>query len=135
MRAFFRAGPGLRLWSLAVQGVLVLLGAVMAFRIAGFAVAKGTLFGGLVAAASAALLVWRMRAAEKRESGDARQELRFIYRTGLERFALVAMLLAAGMGPFGLDRLGLVAGLVLGQLAWLIAVSASGLKGRTNFKD
>lgn len=129
MRAFFRAGAGLRLRFLAVQGMLVLLGVMLAYRIAGFAAAKGTLFGGLVAAASAALLVWRMRAAEKRESGNAQQELWLIYRTGLERFVLVVILLAAGMGPLGLDRLGVVAGLILGQLAWLIVASASGLKG------
>lgn len=115
--------------------MLVLLGVVLAYRIAGVAAAKGALFGGLVAEASAALLVWRMRAAEQRESKNAQQELRLIYRTSLERFALVVMLLAAGMGPLGLDRLGVVAGLILGQMAWLIAVSASGLKGRMNFKD
>ena len=135
MRAFFRTGAGLRLRSLVVQGMLVLLGVVLAYRIAGFAAAYGALFGGLVAVASAALLVWRMCAAEKSESRNAQQALRLIYRTGLERFALVVMLLAAGMGPLGLDRLGVVAGLILGQMAWLIAVSASGLKGRTNFKD
>lgn len=117
------------------QGLIVLVGAVLAYLLGGFTAACAVMFGCLVAVASAALLMWRMRAAEKRESGDARQELRLMYRTGLERFALVAALLASGMGPLGLDRLGVVAGLILGQLAWIIAASAGGLKGRTNFKD
>lgn len=119
--------------ALMVQGLLVLVGVVLAYLLGGFTAACAVMFGGWVTVASAALLVWRMRAAEKRESGNARQELLFIYRTGLERFALVVILLAAGMGPFGLDRLGVVAGLILGQLAWLIAASASGLKGPDEF--
>jgi hypothetical protein len=56
-----------------------------------------------------------------------------MYRTGLERFALVAAFLAAGMGPLGLDRLGVVTGLISGQLAWIIAASASGLTGPDKF--
>jgi len=108
--------------------MIVLVGVVLAYLPGGFTAACAVMFGGLVTVAGAALLMWRMRKAEQRESGNARQELWLIYRTGLDRFVLVAALLAAGMGPLGLDRLGVVAGLILGQMAWIIAASASGLK-------
>lgn len=51
---------------------------------------------------------------------DAHYELRSFIFSGLERFVVVGLLLAAGMGPLGLDPLGVVGGFVAGQLTWLL---------------
>lgn len=102
--------------------------------------ALATLYGGLIAMLNAGLLLWRMRYAQhraemqqdagsdRRAAGvNAQQDLRLIYRTGFERLLLAGVLLALGMGPLKLDPLAVVAGFVLGQCAWLVAVAAGGV--------
>ncbi len=104
----------------------MLVGVVLVYAVYGQANAFAVIFGGLVALANSVLLAWRMRAAKRLINTDAQQELRMLYRTGMERFVLVVVFLALGMGVLKLDPLVLIAGFVLGQLAWLVGVTISG---------
>ena len=116
--------------ALLVQGALVLAAALLVYATYGQASAVAGLFGGLVALANNGLLAWRMWGAERRVNTDAQHDLRMLYRTGLERFALVAFFLALGMGVLKLDPPVMIAGFVLGQLAWLVGVTIR--PGRTH---
>ena len=117
------------------QGMIVLVGVMLAYLHGGLIAAGAAMFGGLVAVANTGLLMWRMRSAGPGEYGSAQRVLWRVYRTGLERFALVGVLLALGMVLFEQDRSAVVAGLVLGQLAWLVVAPTSGVKGPASFKD
>lgn len=109
-----------------MQGALVLAAATLVGAIYGQANALAVIFGGLVALANSVLLAWRMRAAKRRVNTVVQQDLRMLYRTGMERFVLVVALLALGMGVLKLGSPALIAGFVLGQLAWLVGVTTSG---------
>jgi len=109
--------------ALLVQGGSVLMAALLVYWVYGQASTLAILFGGLVALANSGMLAWRMRAAERRDDLDAQRDLRMIYRTGLERFVLVVFFLALGMGVLKLDPSVMIAGFVLGQMAWLIGVA------------
>ncbi|HUW27121.1 MAG TPA: ATP synthase subunit I [Sulfuriferula sp.] len=113
--------------ALLVQGGLVLVAAILVYAIYGQARTLAVIYGGLVTLANSILLAWRMRAAKRRINPDVGQDLRMLYRTSLERFVLVVAFLALGMGILKLDPLALIAGFVLGQLAWLVGVTTSGV--------
>ena len=116
--------------ALLVQGGSVLVAAILVYAVYGQASAMAVVFGGLVALANSGLLAWRMRVAKRRVDTDAQQDLRMLYRTSLERFALVVFFLALGMGVLKLDPPVMIAGFVLGQLAWLVGVTIR--PGRTH---
>lgn len=99
------------------------MAAILVYLVYGQANATATGFGGLVALANSGLLAWRMRVAKRCDDTDAQRNLRMVYRTGLERFALVVFFLALGMGVLKLDPAVMIAGFVLGQMAWLIGVA------------
>jgi len=105
----------------------VLVAAILVYAIYGQARTLAVIYGGLVTLANSILLAWRMRAAKRRINPDVGQDLRMLYRTSLERFVLVVAFLALGMGILKLDPLALIAGFVLGQLAWLVGVTTSGV--------
>ena len=114
--------------TLLLQTVVVALGGLLAGGFfGGGSAALAVLYGGFIAMLNAGILLWRTHLAQRRAAIDARQDLRLMYRTGLERLLLAGVLLALGMGPLKLDPLMLVAGFVLGQCAWLVAVTAGGL--------
>jgi len=93
--------------------------APVAYAAAGLGAATGALFGGFVAVCNAGVIGWRMdRGAD---DPDAHRQLRLAYRTSIERFALVGVLLAAGLGPLGLAPHYLVGGFVAGQLALMVS--------------
>ena len=112
--------------ALLVQGALVLAAALLVYATYGQASAVAGISGGLVALANSGLLAWRMWTARRLNKTDAQRDLRMLYRTGLERFALVAIFLTLGMGILKLDPLIMIAGFVLGQLGWLVGVTMSG---------
>lgn len=125
---------------LLLQAVAVMFGGLLAYGFfGGGSAALAALYGGLIAMLNAGLLLWRMRFAQhraemrqdagsdRRADVNAQQDLRLIYRTGFERLLLAGVLLALGMGPLKLDPLAVVAGFVLGQCAWLVAVAAGGV--------
>lgn len=105
----------------------MLVAAMLVYAEYGQASTLAVIFGGLVALANSILLAWRMRAAKRLINADVQRDLRMLYRTGLERFVLVVAFLALGMGILKLDPLALIAGFVLGQLAWLVGVTISGV--------
>lgn len=87
----------------------------------GWAVAVATLYGGGVAVLNAALLVWRWRRGLHEYHGDGDRHLKSFYRSSMERFFVVAIVLATGLGALRLDALPLLTGFIVGQLAWMAA--------------
>lgn len=84
-------------------------------------VAGAVLYGGAASLANTLFWLWRMRQSERRPFLNAQQSLRSLYRSSLERFLVVSMLLVAGMGVLGLMPLAVLAGFVLGQLTLIIS--------------
>jgi ATP synthase protein I len=100
-----------------VQAVVVLSGAAVGFALYGNLVAEAVLAGGGVALTNTLLLAWRMRDGPRSANQSAQGHLWTFYRSSLERFFVVGLLLAAGMGPLEFKPLPLLAGFVLGQMA------------------
>lgn len=98
----------------------VVVGA-LGYVLQGEMVAKAVLYGGTVALMGTLLLLWRMRRSERSMLLEAHQHVWLFYRSGLERFLVVCVLLALGMGPFNLVPFAVLIGFVAGQLAWVIA--------------
>jgi F0F1-type ATP synthase assembly protein I len=112
--------------ALLVQWVLVWTAVLVVYAAFGRATAQPVMGGGLIAISGSALLWLRWWQSNKRMQADAQQAVRAVYRTGLERFVLVVLLLALGLSYFKHAAAALLAGFVLGQLAWLIGISISG---------
>ena len=112
--------------ALLVQWALVWAAVWVADGAFGHATAWPVASGGLIAISGSALLWLRWWQSNKRAQADAQQVVRAVYRTGLERFVLVVMLLALGLSYFKHAAVALLAGFVLGQLAWLIGMTISG---------
>ena len=112
--------------ALLVQWVLVWTAVLVAYAAFGRATAQPVMSGGLIAISGSALLWLRWWQSNKRVQADAQQAVRAVYRTGLERFVLMVLLLALGLSYFKHGAAALLAGFVLGQLAWLIGISISG---------
>lgn len=105
---------------LSTQLVLVLLTSVVFFLVSGGFQAGSAGFGGVIALINVLLLEWRRYQTDKGRAIDARQSLRALYRSALERLLLVALLFALGMGVLTLDPLALLTGFVMGQVALLL---------------
>ncbi len=121
------ASPGIRhpRQVLAAQLVLSVVVALAALALGGQGAAEAALYGVLTALANTGLLMWRLRQGV-REGSAARRPLAGAYRSSLERFALVALLLGLGMGVLGLQPFALTVGFALGQLGWFIAPVLNG---------
>lgn len=76
-------------------------------------------FGGGVAGINTALLRWRLP--PKRVVSDPGFHLRSAYRSMVERFAGVALLLWLGLAIIHFSPLWLLAGFIAGQTGWLAA--------------
>lgn len=99
------------------QVVVVLLGAIFGWAFHERATAEAVLAGGAVALTNSLLLAWRMRGDRRTGDRSPQGHLWTFYRSSLERFLVVASLLAIGIGPLGFKPLPLLAGFVLGQMA------------------
>lgn len=106
----------------AVQVGVALLGAGLGLALYGAGVAKAMLAGGMVALTNALMLGWRMRTGRRDLHQDAHRHLRAFYRSSLERFFIVGLLLVAGLGPLSLKPAPLLAGFVMGQLALMFSL-------------
>ena len=76
--------------------------------------------GGVIAMTHSLLLHWRRSCADRGRALSGTQSLRLLYRTALERFALVVLLFALALGVLKLDPLALIAGFIAGQMALLV---------------
>ncbi len=107
----------------AVQGVVVLLTALAIGLWAEPADGWAALYGGAAALANTGLLLWRHRQGEHDYHCDAARHLKSFYRSSLERFLVVGVWLALGLGGGRLEAAPMLAGFVVGLLAWMIAAA------------
>ena len=109
------------------QLVVALVATALAYLLFGSAAAKAALYGGFVALANALFLVWRLyRGRRSQQNLAAHQHLRSFYRSSLERFFVVVLLLAGGLGALKLMPLAVLVSFVLGQLTLIVSVSMRG---------
>ena len=108
----------LRLASL--QCAVAIIGAAVAYVVVTPLAAKSVAYGSGVTMLGTLFLAWRLVAGKRQEILGAEWILRHAYRTAIERFLLAASLLILGFEYFKLAPAGLLAGFVLGQLAWLV---------------
>jgi len=104
-----------------LQIVISVVVGMLGYAVQGEAEAKAALYGGVVALVGTLLLLWRMQRSKEKTLLKAHQHLLLFYRSGLERFLVICVLLAIGMGPFNFVPLAVLVGFVAGQLAWIIA--------------
>lgn len=110
-----------------LQFALTMAGAIAASLMGNPKFGLSFLWGGLTALANSVLLAWRFLRGDDPRC-NARQHLRLMYRSSLERFFVVAMLLAAGLLPLGLIPLAVLLGFVLGQGVMVAVPLMRGIK-------
>ncbi len=118
-----------------IQGAITLIGAAVTYSVAAPFAAASFAFGGCVATFGTLFLAWRYVTGGRQEHLGAEWILRHAYRTALERFVLVACLLAIGMGILRLAPALVLAGFVCGQSAWLAAPVWMKLKKQNGKRD
>lgn len=106
--------------ALVKQAVLVLICAALFSALQGAESALAALFGGAIALANVQLLRWRKGQVKTRRGLSARASLVTFFASAVERFALVAGLLALGLGWMKLQPLALLIGFAVGQVAVLL---------------
>jgi len=113
------------LWQSGIVGLASLVGAVFG----GASVVFATLYGGGVAIVNLALLIWRWHAGSKEYHCDTRKHLIGFYRSSMERFFVVGILLALWFMFIKTGSLAVLTGFLIGQLAGMTASMA--LRERT----
>jgi F0F1-type ATP synthase assembly protein I len=104
-----------------LQIIISVIAGVVAYALEGKAEAGAALYGGVVALIGTLLLLWRMQSNKHKTLKEAQQHLWLFYRSGVERFLVISIFLAIGMGTFKLVPLAVLVGFVASQLAWIIA--------------
>ena len=105
---------------LRLQLLLVGLAAVILFVLSGRFQALSALFGGSMAVLNVMLLEWRRYQADSGRALSAGQSLWALYRSAIERFALVLALFALGLGVLRLEPLPLLMGFMAGLLGLFV---------------
>ena len=100
-----------------LQLLLIAVTSVVFFILYGGFQAGSAVFGGICACANRLLLEWRRCQADRGQALSATQSMWLLYRTALERFVLVGVLFALGLGIWQLDPLALITGFIVGQTA------------------
>lgn len=108
-----------------VQLALTLISVAVVFSLLGDGAARAVGYGGGVALTNTMLLTWRMKSSAQRPRLKPQQELFKLYRSSLERFFVVVLLLAVGLGWLKLLPALLLTGFVLGQVALVITTITS----------
>jgi ATP synthase protein I len=107
------------------QAVAAAIAAALAYYYINEAAARAAWFGGAVAMSNTILLAWRMRTGARASTQSPRHELAKLVRSSVERFFVVALLVAAGLGWLKLMPAPLFAGFVLGQLTLVVSTLIS----------
>ncbi len=105
----------------SLQIGLLLIATPVTAHVWGLAAAQGVLFGVLIALVNTMLLRWRLGRQGAQGEQSAQRQLRQFFRSWLERYAAVILLLALGLAGFKLAAPALIAGFALGQLVWIVA--------------
>ena len=113
--------------AVVLQLALVAVTSIVFYTIYGGFQAGSVWFGGLTATLNIGWLQWRRQRADAGRALSAGQSLRLLYRSALERFVLIALLFALGLGVLKLDPLALLTGFIVGQLALVFL----GIKGKS----
>jgi uncharacterized oligopeptide transporter (OPT) family protein len=114
---------------IGLQAGIVVVSALLAAWVLDVPAALALAYGGAVATANVALLFWRWWQGKDVFHCDTQRHVRTFFRSSLERFFVVGILLAVGFLLLKLKPIALVAGFVVGQLAWMFASLA--LRERT----
>ncbi len=103
-----------------LQLILFIAGvAVIKFVVPG--ILKSVLYGSLIALTNTGFLYWRMRKAASNPTITAHGSLKQVQRAALERFLLIAVLLAVGMsGKLRLMPVMVLTSFITGQLIFLL---------------
>lgn len=112
---------------LAVQAVVTTAGAGVASFVDSPLFGISVFWGGMTALASLMWLTWRMIFGDQ-PTFSANQHLRLMYRSSVERFFVVAMLLAIGMLKLKLIPLAVLLGFLVGQLILVVVPILRGIK-------
>ena len=100
-----------------LQLLLLAVTSSIFFMIDGGFRAGSVWWGGVIAMANGLLLEWRRHKADSGRALTAAESIRLLYRTALERWVLVALLFALGLGVLQLDPLAVLSGFIVGQVA------------------
>jgi len=114
--------------TLITQVFVVLVVAGIYTGLVGAASALGAVFGGGISIVNGLLLFWRLNRSGKYPHGDPGRHLGSFFAMAIERFLVVAVLFAMGMGALKLVPLPLMLGFIAGQ----VALVTSGLRTRSN---
>lgn len=104
---------------LSLQLASLLLVSLGVYVVWGGMAAKAAWFGVFIATTNTLLIIWRIRPNNKAPGKPA--NLNEFIRSWLERYLLVGVLLALGLGSLKLLPLSLLSGFILGQLIWILA--------------
>lgn len=104
---------------IGLQGVITIISAAVVYFAVSAAEAISVAYGCSIALVGTLFLAWRAQGG-KFGAASPEYQLRLAYRTAIERFMGMALLLAAGFKLFKLVPLWLLAGFVIGQAAWLL---------------
>lgn len=104
--------------------------ALLARMLMGGHAVGGVCYGGMVAMANTLLLGYRMKLSAKLPGRRPAQEVRSLYYSSMERFFVVVLLIAAGLGWLKLLPAALLTGFVLGQVALVVSTIMSGIEKR-----
>ncbi len=112
------------LFAYGMQCALILVMSVLAWMWLGGGVAAAVLYGGSAALANIGLLVWRWRRGRYDYHCDGGRHLQQFRRSMMERFFVVATILAVGIVILTVEPLPMLVGFIVGQIAWMISASA-----------
>jgi len=104
-----------------LQGSITMIGAAITYFAVTPPTAKSFAYGSIVALVSTLFLAWRLSQGEcRKESLGAEWCLRQAYRTAIERYAGVIILLALGFKLLKLAPFWMLTGFIVAQSAWLV---------------
>lgn len=106
---------------MGIQIIVAIISATAAYFLDNPLAAKSVLWGSFASLANGLMLAWKIREkldVTKRSPGE---HLGAMYRSSLERYVVVILLLAVGLRLMGLAPLYVVAGFVAGQVALVVA--------------